>query len=78
MSSAKPAPDGSAAALFCQEQRLALLGDPAITEKIFGTTALCIGGKVFLFPWQDAVAVFASHGDRWPLLARDTRAFVGG
>ena len=24
---------------------------------MFGTTALCTGGKVFLFPWRDTVVV---------------------
>lgn len=59
MPSSKPTPvPGSAAALFYAEQRGALLGDPVVTEKkMFGTTALCAGGKVFLFPWQDALVV---------------------
>lgn len=59
MPSCKPAakPD-SAAALFYAGRRSALLGDPAVTEKkMFGTMALCAGGKVFLFPWKDALVV---------------------
>jgi hypothetical protein len=57
MSSSNPAPArGSAAASFYAEHRMALLGDPSVTEKkMFGTTALCAGGKVFLFPWRDAL-----------------------
>jgi TfoX/Sxy family transcriptional regulator of competence genes len=59
MSSSKPAPaPGSAAASFCAEHRMALLGGPSVTEKkMFGTAALCVGGKVFLFPWRDALVV---------------------
>lgn len=59
MPSADPAPTGeSAAVLFCRQQRQALQGDPAISEKrMFGTTALCAEGKVFLFPWRDTVVV---------------------
>jgi TfoX/Sxy family transcriptional regulator of competence genes len=59
MPSSKPAPAaGSAAVLFSAEQRSALLGDPSVTEKtMFGTTALCAGGNVFLFPWRDALVV---------------------
>jgi hypothetical protein len=41
----------SAAARFCRQQRQVLQDDPAISEKrMFGTTALCADGKVFLFP----------------------------
>jgi hypothetical protein len=44
--------------LFYAEHRTALLGDPSVTEKkMFGTTALCADGKVFLFPWRDALVV---------------------
>jgi hypothetical protein len=59
MSSSRPAPaQGSAAASFYAEHRMALLGDPSVTEKkMFGTTALCVGGKVFVFPWRDALVV---------------------
>jgi TfoX/Sxy family transcriptional regulator of competence genes len=59
MPSAEPtAAPGSAAASFCAEHRLALLGDPSVTEKkMFGTAALCAGGKVFLFPWRGALVV---------------------
>jgi TfoX N-terminal domain len=43
---------------FYQSQRAALLGDASITEKkMFGTTALCAGGKVFMFPWRDTLVV---------------------
>jgi TfoX/Sxy family transcriptional regulator of competence genes len=43
---------------FYQSQRAALLGDASITEKkMFGTTALCVGGKVFMFPWRDTLVV---------------------
>ena len=48
----------SPAVLFYDAQRAALLVDPDITErKMFGTTALCIGGKVFMFPWKDALVL---------------------
>ncbi len=59
MPSSKPAHAAvSAAVLFYAEQRSALLGDPSVTEKkMFDTTALCAGGKVFLFPWRDALVV---------------------
>ena len=61
MPNADPAPrpaGESAGARFCRQQRAALQGDPAITEKkMFGTTALCADGKVSLFPWQDALVV---------------------
>ena len=59
MPNADPAPPGeSAAARFRRQHRLALQDDPAITEKrMFGTTALCADGKVFLFAWKAAVVV---------------------
>jgi TfoX/Sxy family transcriptional regulator of competence genes len=58
MPSSKPAAAPGSAALFYAEHRMALLGDPAVTEKkMFGTTALCADGKVFLFPWRDALVV---------------------
>lgn len=48
----------SDAARFCERQRQTLLSDPSITEKkMFGTTALCAGGKVFMFPWKDTLVV---------------------
>jgi TfoX/Sxy family transcriptional regulator of competence genes len=48
----------SPAVLFYGAQRAALLEDPNITEKkMFGTTALCIGGKVFMFPWKDTLVL---------------------
>jgi hypothetical protein len=44
--------------LFYAQQRSALLGDPSVTEKkMFGTTALCAGGKVLLFSWRDTLMV---------------------
>jgi TfoX/Sxy family transcriptional regulator of competence genes len=43
---------------FYQSQRAALLGDGSITEKkMFGTTALCVAGKVFMFPWRDTLVL---------------------
>jgi TfoX/Sxy family transcriptional regulator of competence genes len=43
---------------FYQAQRAALLGDASITQKkMFGTMALCVGGKVFMFPWRGALVV---------------------
>jgi TfoX/Sxy family transcriptional regulator of competence genes len=48
----------SDAAVFYNDQRAALLTDPSITEKkMFGTTALFVGGKVFMFPWKDTLVV---------------------
>jgi hypothetical protein len=42
------------AVVFYERQRSALISDSAITEKkMFGTSALCTGGKVFMFPWKD-------------------------
>jgi TfoX/Sxy family transcriptional regulator of competence genes len=49
---------GSDAELFCTDQRTALLSDPSINEKkMFGTTALFVGGKVFMFAWMDTPVV---------------------
>ena len=49
---------GSDAGRFYQAQRAALLGDPSITgKKMSGTTALCAGGKVFMFPWRGTLVV---------------------
>ena len=43
---------------FYQSQRAALSGDASITEKkMFGTTALCLGGNVFMSPWRDMLVV---------------------
>ncbi|MDX6333020.1 MAG: hypothetical protein QOG05_360 [Streptosporangiaceae bacterium] len=43
---------------FYQSQRAALTGDASITEtKMFGTTALCVGGKVAMFCWRDTLLV---------------------
>jgi len=48
----------SAAERFYQSQRTARLGDASITQKkMFGTTALCVGGKVFMFPWRGTLVV---------------------
>jgi len=48
----------SDAGRFCQSQRAALLGDASIMEKkMFATTALCAGGKVFMFPWRGTLVV---------------------
>lgn len=50
-------PDG-AVERFYQSERAALLADASITEKkMFGTTALCVGGKVFMFPWRGTLVV---------------------
>lgn len=47
-----------AAATALPWPRPALHNDPAITEKRMpGITALCAGGKVFPFPWTDALVV---------------------
>lgn len=38
---------------FYEARRAELLGQKAVTEKkMFGTTALCSNGKVFMFPWK--------------------------
>ncbi|MGW7825275.1 TfoX/Sxy family protein [Streptomyces puniciscabiei] len=43
---------------FCRSRREDLLDQTSITEKkMFGTTALCVGGKVFMFPWRDQLVV---------------------
>jgi hypothetical protein len=59
MSNTEPVPaPQSAAAAFYQRQRADLLSDVAISDKrMFGTTALCVGGKVFLFPWREALVL---------------------
>jgi hypothetical protein len=61
MSSTEPtrAPaDESAAAVFYRRHRAAVADDAAISEKrMFGTVALCVAGKVFLFPWKDALVL---------------------
>lgn len=50
--------DESASAAFYRRQRAALADDAAISEKrMFGTFALCVAGKVFLFPWKDALVL---------------------
>lgn len=42
------------AAAFYEKRRDAMLSQKAVSEKkMFGTTALCVGGKVFLFPWKE-------------------------
>lgn len=44
----------SDAAEFYAHQRQALASDSSITEKrMFGTTALCVNGKVAMFPWRE-------------------------
>jgi hypothetical protein len=59
MPSTEPPPAAeSAAAAFYRQQRAALREDAAISEKrMFGTTALCVAGKVFLFPWKDMLVL---------------------
>jgi len=48
----------SAPDLFYKDQRAALQDDPDISEKkMFGTTALCVGGKVFMFPWEETLVL---------------------
>lgn len=43
---------------FFEAQRAELLRDKAVTEKkMFGTTALCVSGKVFMFPWKDKLVL---------------------
>ncbi len=43
----------SEAAAFYEKRREAMLRQKAVSEKkMFGTTALCVGGKVFVFPWK--------------------------
>jgi TfoX/Sxy family transcriptional regulator of competence genes len=54
----RAATPGSDAELFYRDQRTALLSGPSITEKkMFGTTALFVGGKVFMSPWKDTLVV---------------------
>jgi TfoX/Sxy family transcriptional regulator of competence genes len=48
----------SEATLFHAKQRSLLASDSAVTEKkMFGTTALCVGGKIFMFPWKDMLVL---------------------
>jgi hypothetical protein len=43
---------------FYEVRRAELLGDKTVTEKkMFGTTALCIKGKVFMFPWKESLVL---------------------
>ena len=43
---------------FYDSQRERLLGDPSISEKkMFGTTAMCVDGKVFMFAWKDVLVL---------------------
>ncbi len=43
---------------FYDSQRSKLLPEKSVTEKtMFGTTALCIGGKVFMFPWRETLVL---------------------
>jgi hypothetical protein len=49
---------GSDASRLYQSQVAALLGDASLKEtKMFGTMALCVSGKVFMFPWRDTLVV---------------------
>jgi hypothetical protein len=48
----RKSPSGDAETYY-EARRAQLLRDNAVTEKkMFGTTALCIHGKVFMFPWR--------------------------
>jgi TfoX/Sxy family transcriptional regulator of competence genes len=48
----------SAAKRFYERRRRDLGADPSISEKkMFGTTALCVDGKVFMFQWKDALVL---------------------
>lgn len=48
----------SAAQRFYDRQRATLLHDPSITEKkMFGTTAMCVDGKVFMFAWKETLVM---------------------
>jgi hypothetical protein len=43
---------------FYETHRAELLGEKAVTEKkMFGTTALCTHGKVFMFPWKESLVL---------------------
>jgi len=43
---------------FYPAQREALVGEPSIaTKQMLGTSALCVDGKVFTFPWLDRLVV---------------------
>lgn len=57
------APGEDAAAAFYEQRRIELLRDELVTEKrMFGTTALCAQGKVFMFPWrQNLVFKLPAH-----------------
>jgi TfoX/Sxy family transcriptional regulator of competence genes len=48
----------SEARRFVDSQRVRLRGDPSITaKKMFGTVALCVDGKVFMFAWMDVLVL---------------------
>jgi TfoX/Sxy family transcriptional regulator of competence genes len=48
----------SESARFYEKQRSQMSRVPAITEKkMFGTTALCVRGKVFMFPWKERLVL---------------------
>lgn len=50
--------DDREATRFYERQRERLSGDPSITEKrMFGTTAMCVDGKVFMFAWKDVLVL---------------------
>jgi hypothetical protein len=58
------APGEDEAAAFYEQRRTELLRDELVTEKrMFGTTALCAQGKVFMFPWRQNM-VFKLPADR--------------
>ncbi|HEY3208278.1 MAG TPA: TfoX/Sxy family protein [Actinomycetota bacterium] len=51
---AAPSSSPSDVQRFFELQRTKLLREKDITEKrMFGTTALCVHGKVFMFPWKE-------------------------
>lgn len=52
MTAGKSAPSDARA--FYEKRKVDLLRQSAVSEKkMFGTTALCVGGKVFVFPWKE-------------------------
>jgi Rieske Fe-S protein len=63
MSSAKPSPKSDIQAFF-DRLKNKLSAEQGITEKkMFGTTALCVKGKVFVFPWKGTL-VFKLPAER--------------
>jgi hypothetical protein len=72
------APHGDAQ-VFYAHQRAALLSDPSISEKkMFGTTALCVYGKVFMFPWKDTLVVKIPAAQADELIAGHAKMFDPG